>query len=56
MFVSGPYTKILETYTLTEILEYNDITEEEALVVLVNEYGPINFPPIPVDNNDTPTR
>lgn len=30
-------SKVLELYTLTEILELNDITEEDCLIFLVEE-------------------
>lgn len=40
---------ILQTYTLGEILEYNDLTEEEALTFMV-EQGLIILPnPKPLD-------
>jgi hypothetical protein len=42
------YTKLLETYTLEELLEYNDLEIEEVLEFLV-EYYTLRFPPIPVD-------
>lgn len=31
------YTTILETYTISEILELNDLTDEDALKFLVEE-------------------
>lgn len=41
--------KILETYTLEEILEYNDLTEEEVLSLLL-EQDIVQLPtPTPVD-------
>jgi hypothetical protein len=43
------YQLILETYSLEEILELNDITQEEALIFLVDQ-GFLNIPdPKPVD-------
>jgi len=40
---------ILQTYTLEEILEHNDVTEEEALSFMVSE-GLLSLPnPKPVD-------
>lgn len=43
---------ILETYTLEEILELNDITEEEALDYLVTQ-GFLNLPEItPLEFDD----
>jgi len=36
--------KLLETYTLEEILEYNDISEAELLSHL-----DLKYPPVPVD-------
>jgi len=43
------YERVLQTYSLTEILEYNDLPEEEILELLV-EYGIIKLPKIkPVD-------
>lgn len=41
--------KLLETYTLAEILEYCDVTEDEALNILMEEGYCLNLPPIPVD-------
>jgi hypothetical protein len=44
------YATLLETYSLEEILEYNDMSEEEALELLVTqgflklpEYEPLDF-------------
>jgi len=42
------YERILETYSLEEILEYNDLTEAEALEVL-DDLIELRLPPIPVD-------
>lgn len=40
---------ILQTYSLSEILEYNDVSEEEALTFMV-EQGIIVLPnPKPID-------
>ena len=41
-------TKYLETYTLQEILEWNDITEEECLEYLLDE-GFLQLPLKPTD-------
>lgn len=41
--------KLLETYTLAEILEYNDVTEEEVLSQL-RQQEDFHLPPIPVDS------
>jgi hypothetical protein len=42
-------SKVLQTYTLEEILEFNDLTEEEVLFFLVEEDF-IQLPdPKPVD-------
>jgi hypothetical protein len=44
-----PYSTILETYSLSEILELNDLTEEDLLEFLVEE-GMIKLPDIkPLD-------
>ena len=43
---------LLETYTLSEILELNDITDEEVLEYLV-EQRIIDLPPVkPLDFDD----
>ena len=43
------YAAVLETYTLEEILELNDVTEEEALEYLVTQ-GFLELPEIePLD-------
>jgi hypothetical protein len=39
--------RLLETYTLEELLEYNDATEEDILVFLYFEYG-LKLPEEPV--------
>lgn len=39
------YKTILETYSLTEILELNDLTEEEALDYLVTQ-GFLHLPDV----------
>lgn len=39
--------RLLETYTLTELLEYSDLTEEEVLDFLYEE-GLLKLPPEPV--------
>jgi hypothetical protein len=44
-----PYATILETYSLQEILELNDLTEEDLLEYLVEE-GMVKLPEIrPLD-------
>lgn len=46
------YERVLETYSLEDILEWNDITPEELLEMLVN-MELIHIPePKPVDIND----
>lgn len=45
------FDKYLETYTLEEILELNDLTETEALGLLI-EAGAIQLPLKPVDIDD----
>jgi len=40
---------ILQTYSMSEILELNDITEEEALYFLVSHKFVILPDPLPVD-------
>lgn len=43
------YRKILETYTLEELLEVNDLTEEDVLEFLVEE-GYLELPEVlPLD-------
>lgn len=42
------YSRILDTYSLGEILEYNDVEEVEVLQQLV-ESGHLRLPPIPID-------
>jgi hypothetical protein len=37
--------KLLEIYSLEEILEHNDLSVEDILVYLYNEYG-LTFPPL----------
>ena len=32
-------SKLLEAYSLEELLEYNEMTEEDLLVILINEFG-----------------
>ena len=39
--------RLLETYSLEEILEFNEATEEDILVFLYFEYG-LKFPEEPV--------
>lgn len=47
--LSSCYSKILETYTLEEILELNEVTEEECLEYLI-ENRFIRLPDVlPVD-------
>lgn len=41
--------KVLETYTLAEILEYNDVTDEEV-IELLSEFRGFQLPPTPVDS------
>lgn len=43
------WTKILETYSLEEILEYGGTTPEEALELLEKEGFLEDIPPLPVD-------
>lgn len=46
------YSTILETYSLEELFELNDITAEEALEILVNQ-GLLDLPEIkPLEFND----
>lgn len=46
------YTAILDVYTIQDILEQNDITEEEALDYLVTQ-GFLTLPEIePLEFND----
>lgn len=46
------YSTVLEAYTLTEILELNDLSEEDALEFMVEE-GFISLPKIsPLDFDD----
>lgn len=42
------FEKILETFTLEEIIEYNDASKADVLEELINEWG-FRIPLIPVD-------
>jgi hypothetical protein len=43
------WTKVLQTYSLEEILEHNEVTEEETLEFLVKQEF-LDIPqPVPVD-------
>lgn len=44
------YARVLETYSLAEILEYNDCTEEEVLELLIKHQVILSLPPEPVDS------
>ena len=44
-FLTINYAALLETYTLNEILEFNDLTEEDILEFL-HEEGYVNLPEI----------
>ena len=47
------YSKLLEVYTLTEILEYNDMSEDEVLQLLIDQRIILELPsPRPLDFND----
>lgn len=43
LFLRERIQKLLETYSFSELLEYNDATEEDILVFLYFEYG-LTFP------------
>jgi hypothetical protein len=47
LFLRERIKKLLEMYTLQEILEFNDETEEDILVFLYFEYG-LKFPEEPM--------
>ena len=42
-------SKLLETYSLSDIIEYNDLTEEEVLEFLLREKFLKLKMPLPVD-------
>lgn len=43
LFLRERIQKLLQTYSFTELLEYNDTTEEDILLFLYFEYG-FQFP------------
>lgn len=43
------YNKILETYTLEEILEYNDLDSEDVVETLHIHDPDFKLPPLPTD-------
>lgn len=43
LFLRDRIQRLLETYTFSEILEYNEATEEDILLFLYFEYG-LKFP------------
>lgn len=50
------WAKVLETYSLEEILEYNDLEETAVLEALTVMGVKLEFPPLPVDCNDPPDK
>jgi hypothetical protein len=41
------YEKLLQTYTLDEIIEYNDLTGEDVLVWIDHFHRELKYPPLP---------
>lgn len=47
IFLRERIQRLLETYTFSEILEFNEMTEEDTLLFLYFEYG-LQFPEEPL--------